>query len=192
MKLTLKAPPLDHFEEIVILKGSHSATPYWVSYEKRDRLAIQYLFTDSCAYAQPYPNHKDWEKLIGLSLHLLTNHRNSIMVSYRYNPDSKRIELGVYTHIAGERIIQKTRTGSEVFVDCKIGAGAKIVFDFMNKGDYAQNNIAVTITTPDQYGFTEVNFPIDINRKTRVINPYIGKDGREALQDTYFWRKLIV
>ena len=123
------------------------------------------------------------------------------MASFRYSEEYDAIELGVYTHIDGERVIwhhpKKVGLGlpmSElpVFARVPIGVPVQVHLDHMDKGDRPQNKIAVSIILNSITNFVEVPFNINISRKSRVINPYIGRGGREALQDTYIKRRLIV
>lgn len=123
------------------------------------------------------------------------------MASYRYSEEHDKIEIGVYTHIDGERKIffhpKKINLGLPpeelpVFARVPIGVPVQIHLDHMDKGDRPQNKIAVSIILNSITNYVEVPFNINISKKTRVINPYIGRGGREALQDTYIQRRLIV
>lgn len=199
--ITLQPPPTQTFQELVIPKGRHAALPYWWNYQKRTRLAMEFKFTESCRYQQPAPNHTDWEKLMGESFDWWTNHRNSVMASFRYSGDHDAIEIGVYTHISGERVIfhhpKKIDLGLPreelpVFARVPINYPVQIHLDHMDKGARPQNRIAVSIILNGVTNYVEVPFNIDIGKKTRVINPYIGRGGRKALQDTYILRRLIV
>lgn len=199
--ITLQPPPTETLQELVIPKGKHSARPYWCNYQRRTRLAMEFKFTDSCRYQQPAPDHTDWEKLMGESFDWWTNHRNSVMASFRYNADEDAIHLGVYTHINRERVIfhhpGKVRMGlppkeAVIFARVPIDVPVQVHLDHMDKGDQPQNKVAVSIILNGVTNYVEVPFNIDIGRKTRVINPYIGRGGRYARQDTRILRRLIV
>lgn len=198
--LTFKKPPTDRYQRLCIPMGWHSARPYWFDWRRRDRLTLEFKFTDSCRYEQAPPDNTDWEKLAGLSYNLFTNHQNSVMVSWRYNADEDKIQLGVYTHLDGARKIfenpAKVALGlpvkeTVIFARVPIDYPVAVHFDQMNKGDRPQNRVAVSIVLNSITSYVEVPFNIGIGRKSRVINPYIGRGGREALQDTYILRKSI-
>lgn len=193
--MNLFTPPTDDYQKVKIPKGGHSGWPYWVSYHKRKILTVEHIFTDSCRYEQKPPNHTDWEKLIGESFRWWTNHWNSVMVSYRYNKDDDKIHLGVYCHIDGavNKFMHPGKVGLGLPPEeSVIFAKAPINYPVITKFKKLPNDqMEVNIILNNIDNKVIVPFKIRINRKTRVINPYIGKGGREALQDTYIARKLI-
>lgn len=197
-----EVPALSTWQELKIPQGKHAARPLWWSYTKRQRLELQHVFDQSAGYVQPEPHHLDWEKLTGLSFHLFSNHKNSVMVSWRYSVDCDCIEAGIYAHIDGERVIFREpgkeamglpRREAEVFMRTPLDGGTlKTYINILQTDDPASGLVGVTISNGRTSEYIEIDFPIAVqNRRTRVINPYIGRGGRFARQDTYILRKLI-
>ena len=77
--------PTDQFEVLTIKEDANRATPYRLSWEERSYLAYEWIFDESAEYDILDTDQCDWNKLTGLSLNLLTNHVNSLMVSWRYD-----------------------------------------------------------------------------------------------------------
>lgn len=182
--ITFKPPSFVEFEEIKISKGKHSSRPYWWSYQKREGLKMQFVFASSTAYDLESSDQKDWNKLCGLSFHWWTNHRNSAMVSWRYNPESKLIELGFYYHKDGVVIKANSSETGEVFASIRPSQNIKCHFDV--KGQ----TVETTIITPSQTVAHKLHYSINLARKTRVINPWFGGN-QSAPNDIYFLRKRI-
>ena len=63
---------------------------------------------DNCKYTLPGEDQKDWNKLAGLSFSLYTNHQNSAMFGWRWNPVTQVFEINVYCHIAGKVEMSET------------------------------------------------------------------------------------
>ena len=49
-------------------------------------------------------DQKDWCKLVGLSWNLFSNHINTSMVGWRYNPDTDLFQLNAYSHVNEARV----------------------------------------------------------------------------------------
>lgn len=176
----------DKFSEYVIKKGSHWSRPYVWSYKNRSSLKYQFVFDESARYDLKDNDQKDWNKLTGLSRHLWTNHKDAAMVSWRYNPASKLIELGAYFHKDGQTIKAKIN-GSEVMGVAKIGSSAKAIIDIITKDN--TNAIQITIITTDT-ALIRQPFGVDLDHKMREINGWFGGN-RSAPQDIYINKRTI-
>ena len=64
-------------------------------------------FDETCRYIQPHSEQEDWLKGGGVTLDLLSNHKNAVMWAWRYNPDTDKIELALYAHKGGDRYFTK-------------------------------------------------------------------------------------
>lgn len=64
-------------------------------------------FDETIRYRLPGEQQWDWLKGGGVSLDLFTNHRNSAMWGFRYNPDTDKVELNAYAHIKGKNYYTK-------------------------------------------------------------------------------------
>lgn len=98
-------PPttIDGFEAITIQEGEHQSKPWALdigsnepSYMWRFNQSAAYCINEDCSWSG---DQKDWNKLIGLSFNLFSNHINSAMVGWRWNTDIEQMELNAYFHI---------------------------------------------------------------------------------------------
>lgn len=71
--------------------------------------SIEYIvrFDETIRYKLPGEEQWDWLKGGGVSFDLFTNHRNSAMWGFRYNPDTDKVELNAYAHIKGKNYYTK-------------------------------------------------------------------------------------
>lgn len=81
----------------------------------KDPRVISYRvwFSPSCAYTLPGREGEDWNKGGGVSFDLFTNHTDSVMWSWRYNPATDLMELGLYCHVDG-KVVRAKPHGTEV------------------------------------------------------------------------------
>lgn len=92
-----------------IKEGKHSASPStFLKLRYKPSIFKGLVEFIDATYDLKDIDQKDWNKLTGLSFHLFTNHKNSVMIGWRYNLDTKRIELNSYNHIDGKTIYTKT------------------------------------------------------------------------------------
>ena len=180
----LKKPSQTEFQEIRIPAGKHAARPYWINYKKRKRFGIQFVFTDYAAYELPGVDQQDWNKLCGLSFCPFTNHQNSVMVSWRWNPEDDLFELGFYYHVRGKRVIRKDYNNQEVFMRVRPRGTCFIRFDVDHLMGVVYTNIIV--------GEEQITDSVELktSRRSRVINTWFGGN-RAAPVDIYLLRKLI-
>jgi hypothetical protein len=177
-------PNTTEFQEIRIPAGHHAAQPRWFDYKKRDWLGMQFVFTDYASYELPGVDQEDWNKLCGLSFCLFSNHRNSVMVSWRWNPDDELFELGFYYHVRGKRVIRKDYDGMEVFARVRPRGTCFVNF----KVDHLMGVVYTNITVGEEQ-FTD-SVELKTNRRSRVINTWFGGN-RAAPNDIYLLRKLL-
>ena len=96
---------VEGYDQISVFKGNHQFNPGNRGIGKKERMYSWY-FTDDTKYILDSTaqvlfsgDQKDWNKLIGMSYSLISNHINSAMVGWRYNPDQELFELNAYYHI---------------------------------------------------------------------------------------------
>lgn len=115
--------------------GTHSFTPS-VALNIRYRagvLAWRFTFDATCRYRLPGGEQADYNKLLGVSFCLTSNHRDSAMIAWRYNPDNDLIEIAPYFHVSGRRIIGAGNSG-QPFSEVAPGQDgeANMVIDWRN------------------------------------------------------------
>ena len=112
-----------------VQKGKHRFTsgPFDVPRIRRKLRGVDWevSFSPACRYALPGADQDDWNKGGGVSFDLFTNHTDSVMWSWRYNPVTDNIELGMYCHVDGKRVIVKAHK-SEAMQTVKIGEAVRI------------------------------------------------------------------
>ena len=177
-------PNTTEFQEIRIPAGHHAAQPRWFDYKKRDWLGMQFVFTDYAHYELPGVDQQDWNKLCGLSFCLFSNHQNSVMVSWRWNPDDELFELGFYYHVRGKRVIRKDYDGGEVFARVRPRGTCYINFKVSHDTGIVDTNIIV--------GEEQVTDIVELktNRRSRIINTWFGGNNAAPV-DIYLLRKLL-
>lgn len=86
-------------------------------------------FGDGCDYLLPGADQQDWNKGGGISFDLLTNHIDSIMWAWRYNPALELVEMSMYAHVDGLRWVARNElrpSEGEVLNRVAIGENARI------------------------------------------------------------------
>ena len=132
-------------DQYTIFKGKHAAqiygmaTPAPVIRRGVKNVAWTVCFDKNCAYTLPGADQRDWNKGGGLSFasallskEMLSNHVDSAMWGWRYNPLTGLIELTAYCHIDGKRpFLQQTMysqhhagVDGEVCLELKFGQKA--------------------------------------------------------------------
>jgi len=92
--------PLD-IERLVIREGQHRAQPYGFSWNDDKLLVYEWHPNKSMEYNLDGIDQCDWNKLTGYSFDLLSNHKNSLMVAWRYDLAGKFL-FAPYYHENGE------------------------------------------------------------------------------------------
>lgn len=92
-------------------------------------LSWQVRFGEGCDYELPGADQQDWNKGGGISFDLLTNHTDAIMWAWRWNPVLKMIELAMYAHVDGQRVIARNElmpNDGEVMIRLRIGQTSRV------------------------------------------------------------------
>ncbi len=171
-----------------IEKGSHAAKPRVFRLGWRTKIrGWNVIFEDSCRYnLGPWTDssdQKDFNKLVGLSFNLFTNHKESAMIGWRYNPESDLIELAPYYHIDGQVKINPGFTDENLFYAVRIGEEIQVSIgvDYEQKLYYTRV-IGIDYEKTVQMGFSH-NSCI-----TREINVWFGGN-QPAPQDITVLKK---
>lgn len=169
-----------------IKEGKHSASPStFLNFRYKPSVFKGLVkFTDA-SYDLGDKDQKDWNKLTGLSFHLFTNHKNSVMIGWRYNLKTKRIEINSYNHINGKTIYTKP-------LDSLNPETEKLEFEFMI--DYSTDTVKLMmyIREIDQVriaGQETINFT-KLKCITREINVYFGGN-EKASKDIYIKKQTV-
>jgi len=102
-----------------ILKGTHRAFPPTVATltpkPNTDIIVNEVYDMRKMAYNLKTEDQLDWCKLSGFSQNFVDRHENTIMVGFRYLPESDEFEYNYYSHIDGkvdytEPIVRMKRT----------------------------------------------------------------------------------
>lgn len=86
-------------------KGHHDWWPFefprmW--FVKKKRITLTFTFDVDCIYDwNGDQDQLDWNKIGGVSFNLFSNTKNSIIGGWRSNPITRKIELTIYRHVAG-------------------------------------------------------------------------------------------
>lgn len=101
-------------------------------------------FGEGCDYLLPGADQQDWNKGGGVSFDLLTNHIDSVMWAWRYNPALELVELAMYAHVDGLRWVARNElrpSEGEILNRIAIGETARISL----KVDYEEGNYDMNI-----------------------------------------------
>lgn len=90
--------------EITHRQGNHRAHPYLLKIGRFSQLDFTLFMDERTMYNHNGNDQRDWNKLCGISFHLFTSHRNSVMIGWRYIPEANRFEFNAYYHVDGKVI----------------------------------------------------------------------------------------
>ncbi len=173
-----------------ISEGQHAAEPKQLKVRWRPkRFHFDVTFHDGRYHLRENGktdvDQYDWNKLCGLSFHLFTNHHDSFMIGWRYNLDTKRIELNRYQHRNGEVVFDKQPFGTIHPQGGRVRGEARINYD--------RKQVRVSVfwhqpKNPSAEGHTGLEYRFDTMPKiTREINLWFG--GNEPAPKTMFFLK---
>jgi hypothetical protein len=97
--------------DVCIEEGKHKSTPYDFEVGHYDIIAHKWTFDKSAQYELCCGDQGDWNKLIGVSAHLYTNHKNSFMCAWRWCSEGYW-ELGAYYHY--NHIVYKSSNNPDI------------------------------------------------------------------------------
>ena len=113
-----------------IKKGNHAAKPSIIRLRHKPAKAAYTVRFINGAYLIPGEDQEDWNKLWGLSFNLLTNHKDSVMIGWRYNHGTRKTEFNAYCHIDGKTIysppIFEAPVGENVYTSIYVDYGARM------------------------------------------------------------------
>lgn len=89
-------------KRFTIKTGKHNATPLIIQPWVRKITGTAFFVEPE--YELGDEDQADWNKLIGIGFSPLKPDLNAIMVAWRYNPDTNKIEVGPYFNVNSERI----------------------------------------------------------------------------------------
>jgi len=146
-------------------------------------------FTESCRYTLDNGDQDDWNKGGGVSFDLLTNHTDSAMWAWRWNPERQVIQLSTYCHVDGGVLKARTalgpdQTSPEVVAEVEIGQTVDISLRIEH------DRYAFTFETAE--GTSNYWTPHNHDKKlARTIGAWFGGN-RQAPQriDIYLTRKI--
>ncbi len=153
-------------QKIIHKKNRHRSSPYCLKVGKITERSYRYYFDEAAKYDLKGEDQFDWNKLFGISFHIFTSHRNSVMIGWRYNIDRDHFEFNSYCHIDGS-----VRRSSTLFVLETSGA---IDLKIRIEGE----SVFLTFSNPDRpsHGILthRVDFPGKLNRRRRNIEAWFG------------------
>lgn len=156
--------PETGFALVEILVNDHRSRPYELIWKNDNKISQTWYFDTNCAYEHGDENQKDWNKLTGLAWDAFSNHVNSAMVGWRWDPDLDLMNLNAYYHVDGQRTFTQTLISVDLeehftIAICKIN----------------DNQVDITIT--DSEGVTvshSQEFPAGLQDRSRVIWTWFG------------------
>ena len=157
-----------------ISEGRHYSFPrIFKSRNKPERVSWRIIFEESCIYDLGDGDQKDWNKLCGLFFNTLNTLDNTVMVGWRYNLKTGRMELNAYYHV------DKSREFTKPLLDVALGEPFQV--DILV--DYDEKNYSVVLnrlSDGKQVRDSKAFFHDDTN--CLEINTYFGGN-REAPKD---------
>ena len=142
-------------------KGKHHSNPRRLKIGKMNGLIGQFVMSRTAAYTLEGNDQDDWNKLIGISFHLLTSHKNSVMIGWRYCPDLDDFEFCAYWHKNGERGFTNTLLS--------VKPNEPFFGNIIMKGSRA----TVSLRAKDNSGTFSIDFDKP-NKCRRLITPWFG------------------
>ena len=127
--------------DLIIKKGAHASKPYHLRIRRSPQdFHFMVTFQDGMYHllhqGKTDPDQYDWNKLLGMSFNLFTNHENSWMIGWRYNILNKTIELNRYWHSAGKMYHDREPFAA---IDPKLGGlSGSMYLDYKNKRVFGQ------------------------------------------------------
>lgn len=79
------SPEVNVWDELTIKEGKHASKPYDLTWNDNTVIAYRWEFTESCQYELDGNDQCDWNKLTGYSFDFFTNHKNSLIVAWRWD-----------------------------------------------------------------------------------------------------------
>lgn len=156
--------------EYTIAEGNHFAMPrIFKIRQKPERVSWFIVFGENADYNLGDEDQKDWNKLCGLFYNFLNTRDNTVMVGWRYNPQTRRMELNAYYHV------EKGRDFTKPLLEVPLGKPVRV--DILV--DYEQKTYSVQLTRLDDGTLAKDSMPFTHNNTSCMeINTYFG--GNEA------------
>ena len=149
----------------------------------RQRPTIFYYnvnLSESAIYLLDGNDQLDWNKGAGVSFNLFTNHKNSWMWAWRYNPETNKFEVTYYIHDGNE--IYK---GDTEFVEVDPGQDFVVM---MSKHD---NTYHCAIQVGNIIKHLCVKYKGKHKRLGREINPWFGGNRKAPNKISFYMKKHI-
>lgn len=99
----------DDLTPYTISQGQHFCFPrIFKSRNKPERVSWLIRFDQNCNYDLKDNDQKDWNKLCGLFFNLFNPRENTVMIGWRWNLKTEKMELCAYYHVDGSREFTKS------------------------------------------------------------------------------------
>lgn len=149
-------------------------------------------FDEGCDYLLPGADQQDWNKGGGVSFDLLTNHIDSAMWAWRYNPALELVELAMYAHVDGLRWVARNEirpSEGEVLNRIAIGETARISL----KIDWEGGNYDMSMqVVGDNESYTgNIQFTHDKQMGRMIGTWFGGNNAAPNKMNIYIKRKVI-
>jgi len=152
---------------LCVKEGRHKFNPYEFSWDNESSFVFEWEFSDEMIYSHNNADQRDWNKLFGISAHLFTNHKNSVMVAWRWSL-AGYWEVAPYYHLNGGTFYAEKDSDIPVLA---LWPGQKLQTYIEVSSD--KKTVNVRIEAP--IGVTDFSKTFDVKfDKVRVINPYFG------------------
>ncbi len=156
--------------EYTISEGQHFCLPrIFKIRNKPERVSWYIVFGENADYDLQDEDQQDWNKLCGLFYNFLNTRDNTVMVGWRYNQKTQRMELNGYYHV------DKGRDFTKPLLDVALGEPVRVDI----RVDYAQKNYTVQLTRVNDGTLAKNSMPFTHDHTSCMeINTYFG--GNEA------------
>lgn len=169
------------FAKIGFLYGIIPVFP-WFARNTESR-SFYVMFTEKSKYDHGDDNNHDWNKGGGESYDLLSNHIDAFMWGWRYNQVKNLVEVCLYCHVNGNRVIYK-KNGSEVLMEIPLNKLTYISF----RRSPVTKTYRMAVSYDDSISEAELPYTHD-KRSRKTIAPYFGGDQTPPNKLTIHYQK---
>lgn len=165
--------------EYTISAGQHFCLPrIFKIRNKPEQVSWYVVFGENADYDLQDEDQKDWNKLCGLFYNFLNTRDNTVMIGWRYNRATQRMELNGYYHV------DKGRDFTKPLLEVALGEPVRV--DILV--DYEQKNYTVQLTRVNDGTQAKDSMPFTHNNTSCMeINTYFGGN-ESAPQDITIYK----
>lgn len=192
-------PEIGVWDELVIKEGKHRSKPYDLTWNDNVNVAYRWQFTESCQYDLEDNDQCDWNKLTGFSFNFKTNHKNSLLIGWRWDL-AGYWWVSPYYHLDGHvKWADASCSGQEIedltvdpnLVPLAIYPGQEFETHFTIRSDLKVCIVTIIVPETGSTTYFELALPEDDSfGNTREIYPWFG--GNETAPHEMTIKRLLI